>query len=136
MNVKRWLLASLAAFTVVFVLEMVVHGVLLEGLYKATAALWRSTAEIEAGMWMMWLGYAFFGAFFTLIYIRGYERGKPVLGQGLRYGLYMGLAFSPMSVLVAYATQPLPLNLAVYWFLDGLALTVISGIVVALVYRE
>ncbi len=136
MNVQRWLLASLAAFVAVVAVEMVVHGMLLADTYKQTAALWRPEAEIGANMWMMWLGYAIFALFFALIYTRGYERAKPVLGQGLRYGFYMGMAFSPMSVFVAYATQPFPANLAFYWFLDGLAFTVLSGMVVALIYRK
>jgi hypothetical protein len=136
MNVNRWLLASLAAFAVFFAVEMVVHGILLEGVYKATASLWRSEAEIQANMWMLWLGYAIFAPFFALIYAKGYESRKPALGQGLRFGFYMAMAFSPMSVLVAYATQPLPANLAFYWLLDGLAVILLSGVVVALIYRK
>ena len=46
MNTKRWLLASVAVFVVIGVLEFIVHGVLLSGLYKQTAAVWRAVKEL------------------------------------------------------------------------------------------
>ena len=39
MNTKRWLLASVAAFIVIFALEFVINGVLLSDLYKQTASV-------------------------------------------------------------------------------------------------
>lgn len=96
MNVKRWLFASLAVLVVIAVVEMVLNNVLLAGLYQQTASVWRPMAEIERMMWLFWLGYLIFAPFFALIYTKGYEPAKPGLGQGLRYGLYMGVALSAM----------------------------------------
>src|SRR2546422_8451465 len=90
MNTKRWLLASVAVFVVIGVLEFLVHGVLLSGLYKQTASVWRAEAEMRQMMWIFWAGYLVFAPFFTLIYVKGYEKGKPGLGQGFRFGLYVG----------------------------------------------
>src|SRR5437879_10429622 len=38
-----------------------------------------------------------FAPFFALIYVKGYEKGKPGLGQGFRYGLYVGAMLSVMT---------------------------------------
>src|SRR2546426_6459707 len=53
MNTKRWLLASVAVFVVIGVLEFLVHGVLLSGLYKQTASVWRAGSEVRANMWVI-----------------------------------------------------------------------------------
>ena len=39
MNTKRWLLASVAVLVVVAVLDFVIHGVLLSGIFAVAAAL-------------------------------------------------------------------------------------------------
>jgi hypothetical protein len=72
MNTKRWLLASLAVIVVMAALEFLVHGVLLSGLYRQTASLWRPEAEMQKMMWVFWLGMLVFAPFFTLIYVKGY----------------------------------------------------------------
>ncbi len=86
MNTKRWLLASVAVLVVIAVLEFVIHGVLLSGVYKQTASLWRSEKDMQQVVWIFWLGFLVFAPFFALIYAKGYEKGKPGLGQGLRFG--------------------------------------------------
>src|SRR5438132_11816718 len=120
MNTKRWLLASVAVFVVIGVLEFLVHGVLLSGLYKQTASVWRPEAEMRQMMWIFWAGYLVFAPFFALIYVKGYEKGKPGLGQGFRYGLYVGAMLSVMSSFVWYVILPIPPVLAFYWFLATL----------------
>src|SRR2546426_5215828 len=79
MNTKRWLLASVAVFVVIGVLEFLVHGVLLSGLYKQTASVWRPEAEMRQMVWIFWVGYLVFAPLFALIYVKGYEKGKPGL---------------------------------------------------------
>ena len=41
MNNKRWLQASVAVAVVLFVLEFIIHGLLLQGIYQQTTAVWR-----------------------------------------------------------------------------------------------
>src|SRR5262245_1355205 len=96
MNTKRWLLASVAVLVVMALLEFAIHGVLLHGLYMQTAPVWRAPADIQRLMWIFWVGYLVFAPFFTLIYAKGYEKGKPGLWQGFRFGLYMGAMLSVM----------------------------------------
>jgi len=135
MNVKRWLFASLAVLVVIAAVEMVINSVLLAGLYQQTASVWRPPEEIQRMMWLFWLGYLVFAPFFTLIYTKGYEPAKSGLGQGLRYGLYMGLVLSVMQNLVWYAVLPIPGVLAFYWFLGGMVESIAAGVAVGLIYH-
>ena len=136
MNTKRWLLASVAVFVVIGVLEFLVHGVLLSGLYKQTASVWRAEAEMGRMIWIFWAGYLVFAPFFTLIYVKGYEKGKPGLGQGFRFGLYVGAMLSVMNGFAWYVILPIPLVLAFYWFLATLVEFIIVGVVAGLAYRD
>ncbi len=134
MNNNRCLQASIAAFVVLFALEWVIHGMLLQGVYQQTAAVWRPMAEMQKIMWMMWLGYLIFAPFFTAIFVKGYEKNKPALGQGLRFGVLVGLAFAPMQSLAWYAVLPIPAALAFWWFLAGMVEFIVLGLTVGLIY--
>jgi hypothetical protein len=136
MNTKRWLLASVAVFVVILALEFLIHGVLLSDMYKQTASVWRSEAEMQKMMWLFWVGILVFAPFFALIYVKGYEKGKPGLGQGFRYGLYVGAMLSVMDSFGWYVLLPIPLALAFYWLLAILVEFIAAGVAAGLVYHE
>lgn len=136
MNTKRWALASLAAVAVVFVLESVIHGFLLADLYQQTASVWRPQAEMQGLMWLMWVGYLIFAPVFVLIYAKGYETNKGGVGQGVRYGLIIGILLSAPQNLVWYAVLPIPGILAFYWFAAGLVESIAAGAAVGLIYKQ
>ena len=135
MNTKRMALASLAVFVLVAVVDWVVNGVLLTDLYKQTASVWRPDSEIQSNMWLMWLGTLIFAPVFVLIYTKGYEANKPGLGQGVRYGLIVGVLLSAPQCLSWYAVLPIPAVLPVWWFVAGMVESVAAGAATALVYR-
>ncbi len=136
MNTKLWALASLAVLMVMFVLEGLIHGVLLADLYKQTAQLWRPDADMQSLMWLMWVGYLIFAPIFVFIYIKGYEPNKSGVGQGLRYGLLIGFLIAAPESLGWYAVLPIPAALAFYWFVAGLVEHVAAGMAVGLVYKQ
>ena len=135
MNTKKWLLASVAVFVVIAVLEFVIHGVLLADMYRQTASVWRPEAEMQKMMWVFWVGILVFAPLFVLIYVKGYEKGKPGLGQGFRYGLYVGVMLSVMNSFGWYVMLPIPLALAFSWVLAILVEFTVAGIAAGLVYR-
>ena len=135
MNTKRWAFASLAVFLVLAVLEGVIHGVLLSGLYQQTASVWRSQSEIQGNMWLMWLGYLIFAPVFVWIYARGYEASNGGLGQGVRYGVIVGVLLSASQSLGWYAVLPIPAVLACWWFVAGMAEAVAAGVAVGVIYK-
>jgi hypothetical protein len=136
MNTKRWLLASVAVVVVIGVLEFLIHGVLLSDMYKQTASVWRSEAEMQKMMWVFWAGILVFAPFFVLIYVKGHEKGKPALGQGFRYGLYVGAMLSVMHSFGWYVLLPIPLALAFYWFLAILVEFIAAGVAAGMVYHD
>lgn len=136
MNMKRMGYASIAVFVVIFVIELIVNGVLLDGIYKQTASVWRPEADIEKMMWLFWVGYLIFAPVFVTIYAKGYEVGKSNIGQGLRYGIYMGLLIAIPMNLGWYAVLPIPAALSVYWMIAGMVEMIAAGIVVSLIYRN
>src|SRR5712692_7382359 len=129
MNTKQWLLASVAVFAVIGVLEFLVHGVLRFDLDREKAVGWRTETEMRQMMWVFWVGYLVFAPFFALIYVKGYEKGKPGLGQGFRYGLYMGAMLAVMNGFAWYVILPIPPVLAFYWFLATLVEFIVVGVV-------
>ena len=136
MNAKRWLLASLAAFAAVFVLEFVIHHQWLGSFYHAHAEWWRPEAEMKGLMPFMLLAQLSFAALLALVYATGYERGKGGLGQGIRFGLLLGLLLSLPMQLLNHVIYPYPPSLLVSWFIGGMVETVLAGLAIGVVYRE
>jgi hypothetical protein len=136
MNIKRWAIASVAVLVLLLVLEFVIHGVLLQGNYQQTAAVWRPMEEMNRLMGWMWLGDAVIAVFFTLIYAQGYEKAKAGPAQGMRYGLYVGILMGASMSLGSYVTLPIPGVLALYWFIGAVVEFVAAGMVMGWVYRR
>ena len=134
MNTKRWLMASIAAFVVIVVLEYVVNEILLAEAYRQTAAVWRPQADMQRLMWLWWVSYAVSALVFALIYAQGYEPAKAGAAQGMRYGMYMGVFLAASIALGFYAALPIPAALAVYWFISGVVTWAIAGAVVGALY--
>ena len=135
MNTKRLALASLAVFVVFSVVDGVVNNLLLADLYKQTASVWRPESEIQGNMWLMWLGTLIIAPLFALIYTKGYEANKPGLGQGVRYGLIVGVLLFAPQCLAWYAVLPIPAALAVWWFAAGMVESVVAGAATGMIYR-
>ena len=128
--------ASFVVFIALFVLDHLIHGVLLKDMYHQTSSIWRSDADIKHLMWHMWLGYLIFAPVFVCIYSKGYEEGKGRIGQGFRYGFWMGVLLSVMPNLVCYAVLPIPLKLAVYWIVGETIKYTCLGTVLGIAYKK
>ena len=131
MNTKRYVSASICVFLFIFIYEWIFHGVFLKDAYLATAALWRPRGE--SIMSVMFLAQILFAFVFGFIFIKGFENKG--LGEGFRYGLLIGLLFTP-GHLMFYAVQPLPLNLVAAWIVGGIIESILAGLIVAGVYRK
>lgn len=131
-NPRLWL-AALAVFLVGQGLNYLVHQVWLAPLYGATAEVWRPEADMMAKMPIMFVTGALFSFFFVYVFSRGYQ-GRGV-AEGLRYGFVIGLFYSLPVAYDYYVVLPIPYELALKWFLGGLAACMILGLVASLVYR-
>ena len=132
MNTKRYVSASLAAFAVIFILDFVLHGTLLKGLYEQTMQLWRPEAEYKGYMHWMILSQLLFAFSFTYIFTKGYENKG--IAEGVRYGILIALLFSAHH-LGAYSYMPLLPGIVIGWILGSIVELGIAGAAVAAIYR-
>jgi hypothetical protein len=134
LNVKQWLIAVAAVFVGMAILEFLVHGVILSAWYAEHPEYWRSQQDMQSRMGWMYLGYALFSLLFTLIYTKGYE-GKPGLGEGLRYGLWIGMLLQLPRMFIMHAVYPYPGKLLVAWLITGVIEAIIFGLLVGMIYK-
>jgi hypothetical protein len=135
MNTPRFLIASIAVVIMMAATEYFVHALCLQELYEGTAPLWRSLAEMNQKLWILWAVYLVMAPLFVLIYIKGYEANQPGVIQGVRYGLLLGLLFSVPMAFSSYVVMPIPFSLALGWFLGSLGEFILMGGVVGIIYR-
>lgn len=132
MNIKRFVVASIAVFIVIEAVDWLVHGVLLSGWYAEIKGLWRP--DMMDLMWIQVLGSLFFSFMFVLIFTKGYE-GKGIL-EGVRYGLLIGLLMYVSGMLGQYFMYPIPLGMALLWVAYGIVEMVLAGAATAAIYRK
>lgn len=133
MNVKRYILTSLAVFVFVYLLEFLFHGLLMANSYLEHADLLRSSEEQMAYMPFMALGFLILAFGFTFIFVHGYE-GKGMV-EGLRFGLYTGIAFSVSTNLINYCVFPRPRVWVVSWILGETLILMLAGALAAALYK-
>jgi len=133
MDTKKYLIAGGVVFVVYEILSFLIHGVLLEGAYQATASVWRPEAEMHANFPIMLVTAFIISFLFVFIFAKGYE-GKGIM-EGVRYGLWIGLLMSIPMAFNSYATLPIPMSLAIKWLVYGVIQFIILGIVAAAIYK-
>jgi len=131
MNIRKFLLASLAVFVTLQVLDFVIHNFILGSVYQSIENVWRP--EMADKMWVMTLMGAVFSLLFVFIYSKGYE-GKGVV-EGIKYGLIIGLVVHFVGSFNQYVVYPIPYGLTWQWIIYGLVELMIAGAVTALIYR-
>jgi hypothetical protein len=133
MNKKLWI-GTIAVFIAMGVLSFIIHGVLLKSTYQSAEVMgfMRPEAEMMGMMWIFYVVNAVISFFFTLIFSKGYE-GKG-MGEGLRYGFYVGCLMATPMAYASYAMYPMPYSLALTWFICGIIEYLIYGAIVAMVF--
>ncbi|HNR89097.1 MAG TPA: hypothetical protein PKM65_12220 [Spirochaetota bacterium] len=131
MNIKKYLLASVAVYVAFQAIDFVFHGIIMADTYKALSHLWRS--DMMSYMWIMYLAGVVLAGAFTYIFVKGYE-GKGLL-EGVRFGIVAGLFMNVMGMFGQYAMYPVPFSLTLIWFGYGMAQYVIGGVIAAAIYR-
>ncbi len=132
-NVQRFMLATLAMFVFVFATDFVLHGVLLDGDYHATASAWRPKEEMQQHFIWMILGQFIIAKYFTFLFVKGYNGTGPM--EGVRFGLLMGL-FCAGHSFIQYSVSPITSTILLGWVLGGLLQCVVGGVLLTLVYKK
>ena len=135
MNSKRRLACGVMLGVIFVLLEFLIHGVLLKGVYGQNAPVWRVQDQMKNLFPLMSVGQFLFGVFFGLVYAQGYEPRREPTGQGFRYGLIMAMMLAPMNSLCWYVILPIPWSLCVQWFIAGFVEMVILGFAASVIYK-
>jgi len=129
MNGKKFFVAFIAAFVVVFVFGYIWFGMLMHSAHQEVPALWRSGPDFG---WLI-LGHVAIAFFFTMIFVRGFGSGGGT-GGGFRYGLLVGLLFASNDC-ISYAVQPLTTKILGGWIVGDVLMFAIAGLVVGALYK-
>ncbi len=130
MNMKRFMIAGIAAFVFVFLYEFLVHGVLLMNEYEQTMNVWRP--QEESDMRIMMLSQFLFGMAVAFFY--------PIVGldtdckKALPFGIGLGLVMA-MPQIATYCYLPIPLKLSLFWAVATFVKAVISVYIVSKIYN-
>ena len=120
---KRTIVAVVAVFITYSILDFVIHGLLLQSTYEATAKLWRPMEEMN--MLLMYFVTFVYTTCFVLIY--AFFVAEKSLLSGVKYGGLFGLAVGMSMGFGTYTFMPIPLSLAWSWFAGTLFELIVTG---------
>jgi hypothetical protein len=132
MNVKKLLLATVVVGVVMNIVDFVVQGQLLAGLY-ANLPLFQKEPKIH---WLV------VGDFVTaLVFVWVYDKVRSSFGAGFGggalYGLYAGILINfPTWIFAHLLFEGFPYSLSWTWTLVGVVWCVIAGAVAGAVYKK
>ncbi|MGB5245650.1 MAG: hypothetical protein WBM54_11565 [Woeseia sp.] len=132
MNKSFWI-GYVAVFVVAQTMNFVIHEILLSSTYQSLASVFRPEQEMMSMMWIMFLSGAFALFLFCYIFTKGYEnRG---IGEGIRYGVLIGLFVSVPYAIDQYVVYPLTPYVTTMWILSGVLTFAVVGAVFSAIYR-
>lgn len=131
-NNKSQVITAVVVFVALFLTDYLIHGVLLNGQYMATASLWRPEAEMQAYFPWMLLGQFLSAFIFTRLFAHGYQ------GKGIKEGVCFGILVSLFLAghnLIMYSVTPWPLSMVGAWIGLCLVQSALLGAITAKVYK-
>ncbi len=133
MNKARLILTIIVIFVLANFTGFFIHAIWLRQDYMPIAQHYRP--EGQEKMLFIVLAYLSFAIGSVLVYARGVE-DKPVVMQGVRFGVLVFLILTIPSFFIAYAVQPVPAVLLSKQVIAELVDKVFLGVVTALVYGK
>lgn len=120
---KRLIIAVVLVFILWSALDFLIHGVILQPAYQATAHLWRPMPEMKIGLMRavtLICAVCFVGIYAWLV------NPKSVI-HGIRFGLILGVMSGLSMGYGSYSVMPIPYAMALTWFLGTLVQMVLAG---------
>ncbi len=128
---KKFVYSVAGVFIAWSVLDVIIHGVLLQSSYDATQELWRPMEEMKMGL--MSAVTLVVSAAFVGLYSMTSSRS---VASGLRFGVLFGIATGVSMGFGMYGVMPFPLSLAFSWFGGTLLETAVAGAIVGAILKE
>lgn len=129
---KRPLIAVVVIFMAWSILDFVIHGLLLQETYAATASLWRPMEEMNMTlMYIVTLAY-------TVCFVAIYDVlvSEKSIATGIKYGALFGLAAGISMGFGSYTFMPIPWSLALSWFTGTLVEAIVAGALVGAIIKQ
>ena len=133
MNAGRYVLGSVVVALYFYLYEWLLHGIIMSKSYNEQMSLFRPDAESGIFLFWMLLGLVIMAFGFCFIFLKGYENKG--IGEGFRYGFYVGLAFTVTNVLIEYSVFPFPGSWVISWIIGYLIMMILAGIIFAAIYK-
>ena len=129
---KKIILSTIAVFLAWTVIDYIIHGLILQSSYAATASLWRPMAEMKMG------GMYIAGLIATIAFVVVYARffAQKGINTGLKYGLLFGLGAGVSMGYGTYSVMPIPYHMAFTWFIGVLIEGAVGGIILGAIIKE
>ena len=128
---KKFWMAFVAVFVTAVVCNMIVYNFILGNAFSSLP-VWRT--DMGSLQWIYPVITLVGSFFFTFIFSKGYE-GKGI-AEGFRYGLYVGIWLSIGMSYGTFAMVAVPYGLTLEWFILGVLINIVMGIVASLVYGK
>ena len=130
MDFKKFIIALVAGFVVMFLLSGLWHVLIMGDFYKANTP----SAMEQHQLQFIALGYLILAVLMSYIYPKGYQGGTPVT-EGLKFGIVIGLLWIlPVSVVLSGVITGYSGKLLIVDSVWHIVEQGIGGIVIGLVY--
>ena len=129
---KRPFIAVVVIFLAWSLLDFVIHGLLLQATYEATADLWRPMEDMNMTlMYIVTLAY-------TVCFVAIYDVfvSQKSVATGIKYGALFGLAAGISMGFGSYTFMPIPWSLALSWFTGTLVESIVAGALVGAIIKQ
>ena len=133
MNNKTFWVGFVVVYIVMQALGFVIHEVMMGDTYAELADIFRSEAQMNDMMWMMFVSSAVTIFMFCYIFTRGYE-GKGIM-EGVRYGVLVSFLMAGAIAIDPHVVFPLPENVATIWLISGFVSFIVAGAIFAAIYK-
>lgn len=127
MTIRKFFISTAAVFGVMYAMDFLWHGFLLEGTYKETSKLWRSESEIMNLISLCIISHLVISLFTVSLFKNSIFSNKRDINlkNSLLAGLTLG-AIVGVIEMSSYIYMPIPFSLALAWFtnriIQGLAI--------------
>lgn len=130
MTIRKFFISTVAVFGVIYAMDFLWHGLLLEGMYKETSKLWRSEREIVDLFSLCVLSHVVISLFIVSLFKNSIFSNKRDINlkNSVLAGLTLGAIIGTVEM-TSYIYMPISGSLAVAWcanrLLQGLGIGLI-----------
>lgn len=127
---KKFWLGFIAALVVFVILDFIIHGLILRGMYEETKDLWRE----EMNWTLSYIVTIIYIFLFSYVFYK-FVGNKNVI-RGLGFGFFLGIAWGVSMGYGSYSYMPIPYWLAFSWFITTVVEMSIVGLILGLIIKE